>query len=235
MIPSAFQEHSSRLSKIQNIEWRTWFLVFVVSLLTAVISHSGILTNYLPTITLTPSNVQNGLRSLGLVIGPIAGLITIYAFFRDRNQSSEQFKSIQNELEDKPNQEEMAEMIDKFSQREDPLESIEALATFLIPPEILGQMDTVYSQNRDQILELANEFRPSPSDYTEYHHPAPLVFLIGTLATEVIREEINEGIQGDVLSGAPRYLTSIYFGIRAMEDANISINADLHHVDESEH
>ncbi|MFC4989277.1 hypothetical protein [Saliphagus infecundisoli] len=234
MIPTDSQDGFSILLRIQNLEWSTWFLVFAVSLLTAVISHSGILTTYLPTITLTPYNIQNGLRLTGLVIGPIAGLITIFTFFRRRNQPTEQFKSIQNELEDKPNQEDMAEMIDKFSQREDPLESMETLVTFLIPPEILGEMDTVYSQNRDQILEVADNLCPSPDDYMDYHHPAPLAFLIGTTVTGVIREAINEGVQGDVLSGATHYLTCVYFGVRAMEDANISINSDVHQMDESE-
>lgn len=115
-------------------------------------------------------------------------------------------------------------MLAEHSDEEHPLEAAEVLISFIVPAEILADMDRVYREHYDQIIEIANSQRPKPSDNVEWHHPIPLAFMIGSTVTMTLNEEIEEEVQGDVLNGVTRYLTSYHFGIRAMQDARISVD-----------
>lgn len=210
---------------VNKRDWRIWLGLFFASVVIIPTAHLfGSFTGTLPTVTITPRQVLDFVQLFGMVIAPVAGLTTIYMFFISSSSTEEQYASILGQLDDVPTNEELADLLDRYSDREHPLESAEVLVSIIVPPEVLSDMDRVYREHYDQIIEIANMQRPKPSDNIEYHHPLPLAFEIGSIITSVLSQEIEEEVRGDVLNGVGRYMASYHFGIRAMQDAGISID-----------
>lgn len=211
--------------RVNERDWQIWLGLFLTSIL--VIFSAYLLDSFadsLPTITVTPRQVLDLFRFLGIVIAPIAGVTTIYMFLFSSPSTEEHYASILGELDDIPTNDELVDLLAEHSDGEHPLEAAEILVSFIVPPEILEDIDRVYGENYEQIIEIANMQRPKPSDNVEYHHPIPLAYEIGLLVTIDLSEEIEEEVQGDVLNGASRYITAYHFGIRAMQDAGISVD-----------
>ncbi|QLG62046.1 hypothetical protein [Halorarum salinum] len=202
-------------------DWRLWLTLSISALLLI-----GFATYYdsililLPAIT--PEQGLNSIGTVGKIVAPISGLATLYTFFSS-SPTDEQYASILSQLEETPTTDELVDLLEEHGDGEDPLKSAEVLISFLFPAEILEELDAVYRQNIEQIMEVADQQRPTPMDNVQFHHPLPLAFEIGSLISVVLTEEIEEGVRGDVLGGTTQYLTSYFFGIRAMQDAGISV------------